>query len=157
MVRDLPNFSLPDLTSWRVRRQRDEEHRIRKEEKEAAKRIKKDKERQARDRDARAMPGSPYGAAYSNPMNDLERRMDGVDLSRGRGATVGDYNSKRRVTHVLGPPLLTLVLSRRSPVRITISNPDRASIAQHGCDKSRIFVCPRRVSEQSLSVSRAWR
>ena len=82
------------MTSWRVCRQKDEEHRIRKEEKEAAKRLKKEKERQAREREARAMPGNPYGA-YSNPMNDLERRMDGVDLGRGRNASQGEYNSKR--------------------------------------------------------------
>lgn len=72
------------LREW----QRDEEHRIRKEEKEAAKRLKKDRERRATD--ARGPPGSPYGA-YTNPMNDLERRMDSVDLGRGR-APVNDYN-----------------------------------------------------------------
>ncbi|KAI0303192.1 hypothetical protein BC826DRAFT_983885 [Russula brevipes] len=74
------------LREW----QKDEEHRIRKEEKEAAKRIKKEKERQARERDARAMSVGPYGA-YTNPMNDLERRMDGVDLGRGRNP-VSEYN-----------------------------------------------------------------
>ncbi|KAI0303193.1 hypothetical protein BC826DRAFT_965764 [Russula brevipes] len=72
------------LREW----QKDEEHRIRKEEKEAAKRIKKEKERQARERDARAMSVGPYGA-YTNPMNDLERRMDGVDLGRGRNPSIG--------------------------------------------------------------------
>ena len=56
------------------------------------------------------MPGSPYGAAYTNPMNDLERRMDNVDLSRGRGASVGEYNSKQRRTRTPRPPLLILVL-----------------------------------------------
>jgi hypothetical protein len=40
--------------------------------------------------------------------------MDGVDLGRGRGASVGDYNSKRKLTHVSRPSLLILVLSRRS-------------------------------------------
>lgn len=38
-------------------------------------------------------------------MNDLERRMDNVDLNRGRG--VGDYNRKQMSTHTR-PPLLTL-------------------------------------------------
>jgi hypothetical protein len=111
VILPLPDFTLPDTASWRVRRQKDEEYRIRKEEKEAAKRLKKDRERQARERDARAMPGSPYGAAYTNPMNDLERRMDNVDLSRGRGASVGEYNSKQRRTRAPRPPLLILVLS----------------------------------------------
>src|SRR6266446_6910062 len=104
----LPTSPLPDVTSWRIRRQRDEEYRIRKEEKEAAKRLKKERERRATD--ARGPPGSPYGT-YTNPMNDLERRMDGVDLGRGRNAPVGEYNSKQRVTYAPRPPLLTLVLS----------------------------------------------
>jgi hypothetical protein len=85
------NAPPPDIISWRVHRQRDEEHRIRKEEKESAKRLKKDRER--REREARSNPG-PYGA-YTNPMNDLERRMDNVDLGRPRN----DYNSKRMGTY----------------------------------------------------------
>jgi hypothetical protein len=89
VILPLPNLTLPDRTPWRVRRQKDEERRIHKEEKEA-KRLKKERERQARDR---ANPGSPYGA-YTNPMNDLERRMDNVDLGRPRNASVGEYNSK---------------------------------------------------------------
>jgi hypothetical protein len=39
-------------------------------------------------------------------MNDLDRRMDNVDLNRGRGASVGEYNSKQRRTHAPRPPLL---------------------------------------------------
>jgi len=80
--------------------QKDEEHRIRKEEKEATKRLRKEKER--REREARGMPGSPYGA-YTNPMNDLERRMDNVDLNRARGAPVGDYN-RSPYQHPIAPP-----------------------------------------------------
>ncbi|KAF8268269.1 hypothetical protein EI94DRAFT_1197862 [Lactarius quietus] len=91
------------LREW----QKDEERRIYKEEKEA-KRMKKEKDRQARERD-RAMSGSysaaaPYGAgAYTNPMNDLERRMDNVDLSHGRKSSVGEYNSRRRSTYTEAP------------------------------------------------------
>jgi hypothetical protein len=95
-----PNFAPPDIIFLRARRQKDEEHRIRKEEKEAAKRIKKEKERQARERDARGNPGQ-YGA-YTNPMNDLERRMDNVDLGRPRN----DYNSKRTGTYLSRPAFL---------------------------------------------------
>lgn len=51
------------------------------------------------------MPGSPYGA-YTNPMNDLERRMDNVDLNRARGAPMGEFNSKRRATRVPWPAFL---------------------------------------------------
>ena len=61
-------------------------------------------------------------------MNDLERRMDAVDLGRPWNASVGDYNSKQMVTHALRLPLLTR-LACRSIVRIAISRPDRASIA----------------------------
>ncbi|KAH9999368.1 hypothetical protein BJV77DRAFT_1064275 [Russula vinacea] len=60
------------LKEW----QKDEEHRIRKEEKEA-KRIKKERERQARDR---ANPGSP--------------RMDNVDLNRGREYNRSPYQGQ---------------------------------------------------------------
>jgi len=106
----------PDMTSWRVRRQKDEEHRIRKEEKEATKRIRKEKERQARERDARAVPGGPYGA-YTNPMNDLDRRMDNVDLNRARGPSVGEYNSKRKATYAPRPAfLISLVNPQGRPI-----------------------------------------
>ena len=45
-------------------------------------------------------------------MNDLERRMDGVDLAgRPRNTSVGDYNSKRTVIHTR-PPLLILAVYR---------------------------------------------
>ncbi|KAI9466807.1 hypothetical protein BJY52DRAFT_1234481 [Lactarius psammicola] len=104
------------LREW----QKDEERRIHKEEKEA-KRIKKEKDRevrQARERD-RAMSGSysavpsvagsigsPYGA-YTNPMNDLERRMDGVDLGRARKSSMGEYTNantnRRRSTYTEAP------------------------------------------------------
>lgn len=42
------------------------------------------------------------------------------------------------------------------PIRIIISRPDRASIAQHGRDKPRISARPRRLSERPLPVVRAW-
>ena len=128
-------YPLPDIISLRLLRQRDEEYRIRKEEKEAAKRLKKERERRATD--ARGPPGSPYGT-YTNPMNDLDRRMDGVDLSgRPRNASVGDYNRKQTVAHTPMPCRLTFI------VRIAISCPraDRASIAQHGCNQSRLPPC----------------
>lgn len=64
------------------------------------------------------MPGSPYGA-YTNPMNDIERRMDNVDINRARGASVGDYNSKRRATHVPRPAFL---ISSVNPQGLPISN-----------------------------------
>ena len=105
--------------AW-VRRQKDEEYRIRKEEKEAAKRLKKERERRATE--ARGPPGSPYGA-YTNPMNDLERRMDGVDLAgRPRNASVGDYNRKQTVTHTPGH-LLILPFSSGSPYQAPIAPP----------------------------------
>src|SRR5713226_7566968 len=50
--------------------------------------------------------------AYTNPMNDLERRMDAVDLGRPWNASVGDYNSKQMVTHALRLPLLTRLACR---------------------------------------------
>lgn len=100
------------LREW----QRDEERRIHKEEKEA-KRLKKDKDRelrQARERD-RAMSGSysavpsvagslssQYGA-YTNPMNDLDRRMDNVDLGRTRKSSVGEYSNRRRSVYNEAP------------------------------------------------------
>ncbi|KAH9007031.1 hypothetical protein EDB86DRAFT_2869628 [Lactarius hatsudake] len=99
------------LREW----QKDEERRIHKEEKEA-KRIKKEL-RQARERD-RAMSGSypavpsvagsvgsingPYGA-YTNPMNDLERRMDNVDLGRARKSSMSEYGGRRRSTYTEAP------------------------------------------------------
>ena len=43
-------------------------------------------------------------------MNDLDRRMDNVDLNRGRGASVGEYNSKQRRTHAPRSPLLISVV-----------------------------------------------
>ena len=64
------------------------------------------------------MPGSPYGA-YTNPMNDLEGRMGNVDINRARGASVGDYGSKRRVTHVPRPAFL---ISSVNPQGLPISN-----------------------------------
>jgi hypothetical protein len=141
MVRDFASACLVDaplLTLfWRVHRQKDEEHRIRKEEKEASKRLKKDRER--RERESRN-PG-PYGA-YTNPMNDLERRMDGVDLGHSRGTSVGEYNSKRMTCRC--PHLL----SHRSTVRVAISGPDRPAIAQHGCHESRVSTCPSWISAE---------
>ena len=101
-------FTPPDIISWRVHRQKDEEHRIRKEEKEAAKRLRKERER--REREARSNPG-PYGA-YTNPMNDLERRMDGVDLGRSRNASVGEYNRKRMCTYMPMPAFLISLVNR---------------------------------------------
>ncbi|KAH9179919.1 hypothetical protein EDB89DRAFT_1923900 [Lactarius sanguifluus] len=100
------------LREW----QKDEERRIHKEEKEA-KRIKKEL-RQARERD-RAMSGSyptavpsvagsvgsingPYGA-YTNPMNDLERRMDNVDLGGARKSSMSEYGNRRRSTYTEAP------------------------------------------------------
>jgi len=140
------------MTSWRVCRQKDEEHRIRKEEKEAAKRLKKEKERQAREREARAMPGNPYGA-YSNPMNDLERRMDGVDLGRGRNASQGEYNSKRWAPISRGSCFLSLWPT----VRVAVSAPDRAAIAQHGRHEPWVSAAgPGGVSEHHLSAIWAW-
>lgn len=142
---------IPDIISWRVRRQKDEEYRIRKEEKEAAKRLKKDRERRATE--ARGPPGSPYGA-YTNPMNDLERRMDGVDLNRGRGASVGEYNRRQTVTPCTEGTYLSLPFTVTFTVRIAISTPDRASIAQHGCNQSRLPPCPSgRVSPVKPRVS----
>ncbi|KAI0068966.1 hypothetical protein BV25DRAFT_68519 [Artomyces pyxidatus] len=111
------------LKDW----QKDEERRIRKEEKEAAKRnarLEKDRRerdreekeiRRAREKDARrlsgnysAVPsvagstggysatGSPYGV-YSNPVGDIERRLDGVDLNRrDRRGSVSGYDNRRR-------------------------------------------------------------
>ena len=76
----------------------------------------KDRElRQARERD-RAMSGSysavpsvagsmtgAYGA-YTNPMNDIERRMDNVDLGHSRKTSVGgEYNNRRRSTYTEAP------------------------------------------------------
>jgi hypothetical protein len=58
-------------------------------------------------------------------MNDLERRMDGVDLGRGRSTTVGDYNRKQTVTHTR-LPLLTLAvycLPSGSPYQTPIAPP----------------------------------
>jgi hypothetical protein len=56
------------------------------------------------------MSVGPYGA-YTNPMNDLERRMDGVDLGRGRNASVSEYNSKRRAHPYVEASLLTSSLN----------------------------------------------
>ena len=45
-----------------------------------------------------------YGAgAYTNPMNDLERRMDNVDIGQGRRASGGEYNNRRRSTYTEAP------------------------------------------------------
>ncbi|KAI0269190.1 hypothetical protein BC834DRAFT_616728 [Gloeopeniophorella convolvens] len=104
------------LREW----QKDEERRIHKEEKEASKRMKKEREREmrhARERDhGRSMSGnysavpsvagsvgSGYSGTYSNPMNDLERRMDNVDLGRSRKGSVGDYSNRRRSTYTEAP------------------------------------------------------
>ena len=71
--------------------------------------------RQARERD-RAMSGSystgvpsvagsmtsPYGA-YTNPMNDLERSMNNVDLNHARKTSVGEYSNRRRSTYTEAP------------------------------------------------------
>jgi hypothetical protein len=43
-------------------------------------------------------------------MNDLERRMDGVDLGRGRNTSVGEYNRRQSVIHTPMPPLLILAV-----------------------------------------------
>jgi hypothetical protein len=58
-------------------------------------------------------------------MNDLERRMDNVDLNRGRGASVGEYNRKQTATHTR-PPLLILTiyhLPSGSPYQTPIAPP----------------------------------
>ncbi|KAI9507710.1 hypothetical protein F5148DRAFT_1202727 [Russula earlei] len=86
------------LKEW----QKDEERRIHKEEKEAAKRLRKERDRQARERDARSNATGPYGA-YTNPMHDLDRRMDGVDLNRARNPPVGEYN-RSPYQHPIAPP-----------------------------------------------------
>jgi hypothetical protein len=59
--------------------------------------------------DAQGPPGSLYGA-YTNPMNDLERQMDSVNLGRPQNASMGKYNCKQMVTHTLRPPLLILAV-----------------------------------------------
>ncbi|KAI0047307.1 hypothetical protein FA95DRAFT_1267312 [Auriscalpium vulgare] len=108
------------LKEW----QKDEERRLRKEEKEATKRIEKERRRLDREKEdrrareeARRMSGnyapsvagstgSGYGPAtgpyspYSNPVADIERRMDNVeigrrDYERQRKPSVG-YDNRRR-------------------------------------------------------------
>ncbi|KAH9077390.1 hypothetical protein EDB83DRAFT_2671984 [Lactarius deliciosus] len=79
------------LREW----QKDEERRIHKEEKEA-KRIKKEL------RQALGSINGPYGA-YTNPMNDLERRMDNVDLGRARKSSMSEYGGRRRSTYTEAP------------------------------------------------------
>jgi hypothetical protein len=45
-----------------------------------------------------------YGTgAYTNPMNDLERRMDNVDIGQGRRTSGGDYSNRRRSTYTEAP------------------------------------------------------
>lgn len=145
---------LSDTTVGWICRQKDEERRIHKEEKEA-KRIKKEKDRelrQARERD-RAMSGSysavpsvagsivpvssPYGA-YSNPMNDLERRMDSVDLGRARKSSMGEYTNRRRSTYteapIAGQPQTSPYqppIAPPSPIT-TAANPGYAPAAGYG-------------------------
>ena len=69
---------------------------------------------------ARYPLSSPYGA-YTNPMNDIERRMDNVNLSgRLRNPPVGDYNRKQTVTHAPGSQLQYLPFTVYSTVRITV-------------------------------------
>lgn len=73
------------------------------------------------------MPGNPYGA-YSNPMNDLERRMDGVDLGRGRNTAQGEFNSKRWGPYI--SKLAFLISVNRQGRRIsTRSRPHRPTWA----------------------------
>ncbi|KAI0254349.1 hypothetical protein BJV78DRAFT_71161 [Lactifluus subvellereus] len=133
------------LREW----QKDEERRIHKEEKEATKRLKKEKERErerARERafsgSYSAVPavassvGSPYGA-YTNPMGDLERRMDGVDLG---GRKSGDFSNRRRstyneapLTYPVGQPPSPYQgpIAPPSPIA-TASNPGYAPAAGYG-------------------------
>jgi hypothetical protein len=65
--------------------------------------MKKEKDRQARDRASYsgASP-APYGG-YTNPMNDLDRRMNNVDLGQGRKTSVGEYDNRRRSTYTEAP------------------------------------------------------
>ena len=122
-----------------VCRQKDEERRIYKEEKEA-KRIKKDKDRQARERDRAGYSGHAAYGGYSNPMNDLERRMDNVDLGQGRKGSVGEYNrdNRRRSTYTeapIGPQPPTSPyqppMAPPSPIT-TAANPGYAPAAGYG-------------------------
>lgn len=144
------------LREW----QKDEEHRIRKEEKEAGKRLRKEKERQAREREARG----PYGA-YTNPMNDLDRRMDNVDLNRARGPSVGEYN-RSPYQHPIAPPSPNMgVTNLGYPPQAPAAgypNPGYAPASGHGPDiyrsPSPYRAAPAGHSEQAqaiLSRSRA--
>jgi hypothetical protein len=86
------------LKEW----QKDEERRIYKEEKEA-KRMKKEKDRRDRERASYSSSAAPAYGAYTNPMNDLDRRMNNVDLGQGRKTSVGEYDNRRRSTYTEAP------------------------------------------------------
>ncbi|KAI0307365.1 hypothetical protein B0F90DRAFT_1923083 [Multifurca ochricompacta] len=103
----------------------------------------KERERQARERDARAMSGnysavplvansvgSPYGV-YSNPMNDLERRMDGVDLGSARKSSVGEYSNRRRSTYTEAAVNYPAAQLPGSPYQVPMAPPSPVTTASN--------------------------
>jgi hypothetical protein len=73
--------------------------------------------------------GSPYGA-YTNPMGDLERRMDGVDLG---GRKSGDFTNRRRSTYSEAPLTYPVGGQPPSPYQVPIAPPSPiASAANPG-------------------------
>jgi hypothetical protein len=56
-------------------------------------------------------------------MNDLERRMDNVDLNRGRGAPVGEYNRKQTATRTRPLPFTVYRQDRHIKPRSRLHRP----------------------------------
>lgn len=85
-----------------------------------------------------SVAGSASYGAYTNPMNDLDRRMDNVDLGHARKTSVGDYSGRRRSTYTEAPiagqapssPYQTSI-APPSPMA-TAANPGYAPAAGYG-------------------------
>jgi hypothetical protein len=65
--------------------------------------MKKEKDRRDRERASYSSSAAPAYGAYTNPMNDLDRRMNNVDLGQGRKTSVGEYDNRRRSTYTEAP------------------------------------------------------